>query len=96
MRNIEGWKQRLYKIEDRIDSIIKNVKVYNLSTVELTKSTSMMEDLKSEMEIAIQVIEEEDEARGIYSLSTSKASDVELPKFGGKPYENFTKLKLKC
>ena len=57
MRNIEGWKQRLYKIEDRIDSIKKNVKVYNLSTVELTKSTSMMEDLKSEMEIAIQVIE---------------------------------------
>ena len=46
-----------------------------------------MENLKEEMNIAIRNIKEEDEARGLYSLSKSKAADVKLPRFGGKPHE---------
>ena len=53
----------------------------------------MMKNLEKEMEIAIRDIKEQDEVRGLYSLSKSKASDVKLPKFGGKPYENFAKFK---
>ena len=93
MGKIEDWKRRLSKIEDRIYSMKKNVLRYNLSSNELDKSTNMMENLKEGMELAISVIEEEDDVRGIYSLSTSKASDVELPKFRGKPNENFLKFK---
>ena len=93
MRSADDWENRLCKIQDRIYSMKKNVQLYGLSSVELTKSTIMMEDLQNEMEVAIRVIKDEDEVRGIYSLSTSKASDVELPKFGGKPHENFAKFK---
>ena len=71
----------------------ENVQLFDLSSVELTKSVSMMENLKEEMNIVIRDIEEEDEVRGHYSLSKSKASDVKLPRFGGKPHENFAKFK---
>ena len=93
MRKIEDWNRRLSKIQDRIYSMKESVQLYNLSNVELAKSVSMMENLKEEMNIAIRNIKEEDEARGLYSLSKSKASDVKLPRFGGKPHENFAKFK---
>ena len=80
-------------MQDRIYSMKENVQLFDLSNVELTKSVSMMENLKEEMNIVIRDIEEEDEVRGLYSLSKSKASDVKLPKFGGKPHENFAKFK---
>ena len=95
MRKVENWKGCFSKIEDRIYSMKKNVLRYDLSSNELDKSTNMMENLKKEIEITIDNIEEEDEARGLYSLSISTASDVKLPKFGGKPHENFIKFKAK-
>ena len=87
MRSADGWKNRLYKIQDRIYSMKKNFQLYNLSSTELTQSTSLMEKLEEEMEIAIHDIKEEDDIRGLYSLSESKASDVKLPEFSGKPHE---------
>ena len=71
----------------------KNFQLYNLSSTELTQSTSLMKNLEDEMEIAIHDIKEEDDVRGLYSLSESKASDVKLPEFSGKPHENFLKFK---
>ena len=93
MRNIEDWKRRLCKIQDRINSIEENVELFSPPNVELTKSVGMMTNLEKEMEIAIRDIEEGDEVRGFYSMSKSKASDVKLSKFGGKPHENFAKFK---
>ena len=71
----------------------ENVQLFDLPDLELTKSVSMIENLKEEMKIAIRDIEEQDEVRGLYSLSKSKASDVKLPRFSGKPHENFAKFK---
>ena len=96
MSKTEGWEKRLSKIQDRIFSMKKSVQRYKLQGVELAKSESMMNNLEKEMEIAIRDIKEQDEVRGLYSLSKSKASDVKLPKFGGKPHENFAKLRPKC
>ena len=93
MRKTENWEKRLSKIQDRIYLMKRNVERFNLSSVSLTASTSMMNNLEKEMEIAIRDIKEQDEVRGLYSLSKSKASDVKLPKFGGKPHENFAKFK---
>ena len=93
MRNIEEGKKRLSKIQERIYLMKKIVKAFDLSSVKLTSSVSMMETLKEEMNIAIRDIKEQDEVRGLYSLSKSKASDVKLPRFGGKPHENFAKFK---
>ena len=93
MRKTENWEKRLSKIQDRIYLMKRNVERFNLSSVSLTASTSMMNNLEKEMEIAIRDIKEQDEVRGLYSLSKSKASDVKLPKFGGKPHENFVKFK---
>ena len=95
MRKIEDWDRRLSKIQDRIYFIKENVQLYSLPSVELTKSVGMMENLKEEMSIAIRNIKEEDETRGLYSLSKSKASDVKFPRFSGKPHENFAKCKAK-
>ena len=93
MRNIEDWKKRLGKIKDSLYLMEENVERFSLPSVELTSSTSMMKNLKEEMEIAIRDIKEQDEVRGLYSLSKSKASDVKLPKFGGKPHENYAEFK---
>ena len=93
MRSADDWKNRLCKIQDRIYSMKKNVQRYDLSSTELSQSTSLMEKLEEEMEIAIRDIKEEDDVRGLYSLSESTASDVKLPKFSGKPHENFAKFK---
>ena len=65
----------------------KNVQLYDLPSTQLTQSTSLMENSEEEMEIAIHDIKEEDDVRGLYSLSESKASDVKLPEFSGKPHE---------
>ena len=93
MRNIEEWKKRLSKIQDRIYSMEENVQLFDLSSVELTTSVNMMENIKEEMNIVIRDIIEQDEVRGLYSVSKSKAADVKLPRFGGKPHENFAKFK---
>ena len=71
MRKITDWDRRLSKIQDRIYFIKENVQLYSLPSVELTKSVGMMENLKEEMSIAIRNIKEEDETRGLYSLSKS-------------------------
>ena len=52
-----------------------------------------MENMKEEMYIAIRDIKRENEVRGLYSLSKFKAADAKLPKFEGKPHENFAKFK---
>ena len=70
MRNIEEWKKRLPKIKERIYSMKNNL--------EVTKSVSMMQVFKEEMNIAICDIKEQNEVRGLYSLSKLKASDVKL------------------
>ena len=93
MRNVEEWKKRLSKIEDRIFLMKKNVKLYNLTNDELTRFVSKVVNLEEEVTKAIKNIKEEDEVRGLYSLSKSKASDVKLPKFGGNPHENFVKFR---
>ena len=93
MRNAEEWKKRLSKIQDRIYSIKENVQLFDLPNDELTKSISFMENLHEEMYSAIREVKREDEVRGLYSLSKSKAADVKVPRFGGKPHENFAKFK---
>ena len=74
LRKVEDWKSRLSKIEDRIYTMKKSVLLYDLSSNELDKSTNMMKSLKEDMEMAISVIEKEDEVRGIYSLRSFPSS----------------------
>ena len=54
----------------------ENVQLFDLSSVELTTSVNMMENIKEEMKIVIRDIKEQDAVRGLYSLSKSKAADV--------------------
>ena len=64
MGKIEDWRKRLSKIQDRIYLMKENVQLFDLPDLELTKSVSMIENLKEEMKIAIRDIEEQDEVRG--------------------------------
>ena len=46
------------------------------------------------MDEAIESIKDEDETQGLYSNSKSKAADVKLQKFNGKPEQDFSKFKI--
>ena len=56
MGKIEDWRKRLSKIQDRIYLMKENVQLFDLPDLELTKSVSMIENLKEEMKIAIRDI----------------------------------------
>ena len=92
-RSIKEWRKRFRWLEDRVYTMKKNVRLYNLADTELDSSIKKVESIKVEMERAIGGIKEEDEVRGLFTFSQSKASDLKLPKFGGKPHENFAKFK---
>ena len=93
-RSIKDWRKKFRWLEDRVYTMKKNVKLYNLANTELDSSIKKVESIQLEMERAIHGIKEEDEVRGLFTLSQSKASDLKLPKFGGKPHENFAKFRM--
>ena len=67
MRNIEEWRKHLSKIQDRVYIIEENVQLFNLSSVELTTSVNMMENIKEEMEILAALAFISEKSRGILS-----------------------------
>ena len=93
MHSIEDWKKRMVKVQDRLTSIERNTLKFNLDKTKLSSTTAFIETLEEEMELKIRDIKEEDENRGLYSTSRSKAADVRLPKFGGRNEEDFFKFK---
>merc|ERR1711888_346543 len=44
-------------------------------------------------DVGMDDVGKQDDRKGLYSLSKSKAADVKLPKFGGKVDQDFSKFK---
>ena len=93
MNNIEGWKKRFDKIQDKCWAIQRNDKVYDLKSLRVTSSIAMLNSLKVELRIVIDNIKFENERRCLYSLWKSATANVKLPTFSGKPEEDFFKFK---
>ena len=93
MNNIEGWKKRFDKIQDKCWAMQRNDKIYDLKSLRVTSSIAMLNSLKAELRIAIDNIKFEDESRCLYSLCKSTTANVKLPTFSGKAEEDFFKFK---
>ena len=59
--NIDDWKRKFAKIQDRLFSIKRNVLKFNLSDIRLKALTAFINILESEMDVATESIKNEDE-----------------------------------
>ena len=92
MKSIAGWKTRFGKIKDTLYSLRRNVLVHELDDEQLLAAEAAVKVLESEMALAIENIEYEDTVRCLFTLATSKASNVSFPMFQGFEGEDFLKF----
>ena len=92
MNKIEEWKKKMAKIKEKGQAVERNTKAYALDTTKLAASKALISTLISELEMAIENIEFEDNSRCLYSLNKSKPADVKYPKFKGTALEDFSKF----
>jgi hypothetical protein len=88
MKDKDRWISRTIQLEDDFSSY--EGMVTTLATSELNTSGSRyltvktwVEDTKDEVIGAMQTVEAEDRARGLYTLQTAPTSLLEYPKFSG-------------
>ena len=93
MGKIKSWKERLEKLKDKAKEVKKDTKVYNLDTGPLTLATAALGSAEGELEFVIDQIEHEDEERGLFTQSQTKAANISFPTFSGHDNEDFVKFK---
>ena len=93
MKSIPGWRKRVKGTWDLVYSMEKNTEMFDLDPAEHLNAEKDLTRLESEMENVIEEIEFQDEARGLYSLSTRKADDAPYPTFSGLDTEDLDKFK---
>ena len=89
---IAGWRTRFRKIKETLYSLRSNVHVHDFDDEELLASETAVADLETKLDTAIEDIEYEDNVRGLFSLSTTRAADVQFPMFQGANDEDFLKF----
>ena len=92
MSKIEGWRKQKRVIRDTLVSVKRNVRCHQLDQAELTAAEGAVHALESEVDLAIENCEYEDEVRCLYSLNEEKGPKVKYPSFGGKDAEDFLKF----
>ena len=92
MSKKEEWKKRLKSVKDKGWGIQRNTISFNLDQTKMMSSKATISVLEAELELVIENIEFEDEARCLYSLNKSKTADVKLPLFGGEFGEDYRKF----
>ena len=92
MQKVDQWKKQLKFLQDKVRGIKKNTVVYDLDISKLLRSESLVASLKTEIEIAVEQLEFEDEERCLYSLNKSKTSAVKYPQFSGHQDEDYVKF----
>ena len=92
MNQIDDWKKRFSRIQEKLFSIKRNVLKYDLADMQLRISTALINTLESELCLAVDTIRFEDEQRCLYSNSRSKGAEVKLPTFDGNRFDNFMKF----
>ena len=85
-------EDKVGKIKDTLYSLRRNVLVHELDDEQLLAAEAAVKVLESEMALAIENIEYEDTVRCLFTLATSKASNVSFPMFQGFEGEDFLKF----
>ena len=93
MAKVEGWKRQKKVIKDTLVSVKRNVRCHQLEEVQLVTAEGAVRALESEVDLAIENCEYEDEVRCLYSLNKTKRTEVKYPSFGGGDGEDFLKFK---
>ena len=95
MKKAEKWDEELGKIVQMMRELKTLQREYDVdeSEVQCEGMGRIVADLKNEVKEVKQRIVKEDNERQLYSLDTAKASKVNLPTFGGKDHEDFSKFK---
>ena len=87
MSKVEGWKRQKKVIKDTLVSVKRNVRCHQLEEVQLVTAEGAVRALESEVDLAIENCEYEDEVRCLYSLNEEKGPKVKYPSFRGKDSE---------
>ena len=88
MGSIAGWRARFGKIKETLYSLRRSVHVHDL----MMRSFSQLKQLLTKLDTVIEDIEYEDNVRGLFSLSTTRAADLQFPMFQGANDEDFLKF----
>ena len=96
MKKAEKWEEDLDKIVQMMRELKTLKREHDVADREVNCSEAerLVEDLEVEVEDVKQQIVSEDNERELYSLDISKTSKVNLPTFGGKNHEDFSKFKM--
>ena len=92
MSKTDGWKKQMRVIKDTLVSVKRNVRCHELDEDQLVAAEGAVHTLQSEVDLAIENCEYEDETRCLYSLNEDRVSLVKYPKFGGGYNEDFLKF----
>ena len=83
MSNIDGWERKFAKIREKCYAIKRNTLKFDLDDINLKRAEAVIDNLETELELAVDDITSQDKARCLFSLNKSKAADVKLPYFSG-------------
>ena len=95
MKKIEKWDEELGKIVQMMRDLQTLQREYDVDEGEIKcdEMDEVVNYLKEDVKEVKRKIVKEDNERQLYSLDTTKVSKVNLPVFGGKDHEDFSKFK---
>ena len=93
MADIDGWERKFAKIREKCYAIKRNTLKFNLDDMDLKRAEAVVDNLETEIQLAIEDIISEDKDRCLFSLNKSKAADFKLPYFSGNKEEDFSKFR---
>ena len=95
LKMAEKWDKDLEKIVQMMRELKTLQREHDVeeTEIEVDRLKKLVEELEEEVEEVKEKIAKEDNERELYSLDPVKVSKVNLPTFGGKDHEDFSKFK---
>ena len=95
LKMAEKWDKDLEKIVLMMRELKTLQREHDVeeAEIEVEKVEKIVEDLEENVEEVKEEIVKEDNERELYSLEKTKVNKVDLPTFGGKDHEDFSKFK---
>ena len=92
MQNVKPWNKRFRAIQENLLNAKKIIRGNNLETSTLSECEEEVSRLEALLEMAVNDIVNQDEVRGLFSLSTAEVAKVKYPTFSGQHSEDFLKF----
>merc|ERR1712208_119647 len=95
LRMAENWDKDLKEIVQMMRELKTLQREHDVEETEIgvERLKKLVEELEEDVEEVKEKIAKEDNERELYSLDPVKVSKVNLPTFGGKNHEDFSKFK---